>query len=82
MNYEEIYARIRMQIWHYNEEFNKMPNRIILGKNILDFIKANNPAVCRMDYASGEAEAFGIKVVVNYDNPGEISVGYVEEINL
>lgn len=82
MNYEEMCKRIQMQIHYCWSKFGIRPNRIILGKNTFDFIKANNPVVCKMDYASGEAEAFGIKVVVNHDNPHEISVGYVEEINL
>ena len=82
MDYNEICKRIQMQLHYYWSRFGIKPNRIIFGKNIFDFISTNNPVVCHMDYARGEAEAFGIKVVVNFDNPGEVSVGYVEEINL
>lgn len=81
MDYQEICIRLRTQICYCWDKFGIKPNRIILGKNILDFMLSRRSEIYQMDYASGEAEAFGIKVVVNYDNPGEISVGYVEEIN-
>jgi hypothetical protein len=79
-----------MQIHHYECKYGDTPNRIILGIDAFMLIKRSwseniQYGMVFEEHISEDKlvyTAFGIRIIINHDNPLEISVGYVEEINI
>ncbi len=74
MDYENIVRTVNMAIHDFTKQVGVQPNRLILGKDVIDYL-----IWCCGKRTGTSRTFFGLEVEVVYGKPGMIEVGYITQ---
>lgn len=78
MNYENIVRSVNMAINDFTKQVGVQPNRLILGKDVTDYlIWCYGKSMAPGKRTGTPRTFFGLEVEVVYGKPGLIEVGYI-----
>ena len=80
----DVHTKVHDALYNFEITCNIIPNRIIMGRNLVDKIKDYNnilirglEAVAKEENLGVVYEYEGIRVFIDYDNPDNLEVGYM-----